>query len=408
MRFAPRLFAVENLKDTVKKAAQTDTPSGPPATAPTPRRRRWQRAALAIVILLSLLVVLRAALPTAMRWYVNRQIDQSPLYDGAIGDVDLHLWRGAYSIEEIRLNKTTGNLPVPLFAAKRVDFSLQWNALARGRLVGRMLLEQPQINFVDARDESRAQTGVGGPWLEIIRDLFPFKINSAVCRDGAIHFRAIDTDPPVDVYLGSVQGRIENLTNINDALTPLSATVSARALAMDHAKVEYEMKLNPFSYRPTFQLAVRMLGLDVAKINALARAYGNFSFEAGWFDLVIEADAKEGGIEGYVKPLFRNVEVVNVAKDASQGNLPQLFWEALVGAATEIFKNQRRDQFGTRIRFHGDVRNPRTNLLEVIGNVLRNAFVRAYLPRLRHVAPDINELQFDPGEISDEPVLSQD
>jgi hypothetical protein len=404
MSFAPRLSAVDQRTDTAKKPEQADTSSQPAATGTRPRRR-WRRTLVALLLVIGLLVMIRAAMPMAVRWYVNRQIDQSPMYDGAIGDVDLHLWRGAYSIAEIRLNKTTGNVPVPFFAARRVDFSLQWNALAHGKLVGRMLLERPQLNFVDAEEASRSQTGAGGPWLRIIRDLFPFKINSAVVREGVVHFRALDTEPPVDVYLSQVNGRIENLTNIDDRLAPLAATVSADALAMDQAKVEYEMKFNPFSYRPTFQLAVRMLGLDVSKVNSLALAYGNFSFEAGWFDLVIEADAKEGGIEGYVKPLFRNVEVLDLRKDAAQQSLPELFWEALVGVSTEVLKNQRRDQFGTRITFHGDLRNPKSNLLEVIGNVLRNAFIRAYLPRLRYVAPDISELQFEPGRITDEPII---
>jgi hypothetical protein len=101
------------------------------------------------------------------------------------------------------------------------------------------------------------------------------------------------------------------------------------------------------------------------------------------------------------------VKIVQIQKDASQDHLLQLCWEAIVGTTTEVFKNQRRDQFGTKIRFHGDLRNPRINLLEVIGNVMRNAFVRAYLPRLRRVAPDIGEMQFEPGSITDEPIAVQ-
>ena len=49
------------------------------------------------------------------------------------------------------------------------------------------------------------------------------------------------------------------------------ATVKANALALDHAKFQYEMKLDPFSYHPTFQMAARLIGLDVTKLNQLAR-----------------------------------------------------------------------------------------------------------------------------------------
>ena len=161
------------------------------------------------------------------------------------------------------------------------------------------------------------------------------------------------------------------------------------------------MKLDPFSYRPTFQVAVRLIGLDVTKTNELTRAYGAFDFERGWFDLVVELDAKEGRLEGYVKPLFRNLTVLSLRQDIKEDNIIELFWEALVGVATEILENQPRDQFGTVIPFKGDVSTPQTNILEIIGNVLRNAFVRAYLPRLHGEATQVEGLQFGPGKVSD-------
>ena len=340
-------------------------------------------------------------MPSVLQWYVNRTIDQTPLYDGEIGDIDVQLWRGAYSIREVRIVKTTGNVPVQLFAARRVDFSLEWEALLKRKLVGRMSIEAPELNFVDGEDSGEDQTGAGGPWLEIIQDLFPFKINRCDVKDGSIHFRAFGTDPPVDVFLSRVNASIENLTNIYDEVTPLVATVKANAVAMDHAKFEYEMRLDPFSYRPTFQLAVRLLGLDVTKLNDLTRAYGAFDFERGWFDLVVELNATEGRLEGYVKPLFRNLAIFSAKRDLREDDVMRAFWEALVGAAAEILKNQRRDQVGTVIPLRGQVDRPSGDMLATVGNVLYNAFVRAYLPRLEGAAPDLDGLQFGPGEVTD-------
>src|SRR5207248_3276293 len=158
--------------------------------------------------------------------------------------------------------------------------------------------------FVDASDPSQSQTGENGPWLKIIDDLFPFDINSTIIHNGSIHFRTFEAQQPVDVYLSHLEATVDDLSNIHRRTTPLVSTVKAEGLAMDQAKFQFNMKLDPFSYRPTFQMAVRLLGLDVTKINLLTRAYGAFDFEGGWFDLVIEVDAKEGLLEGYVKPMF--------------------------------------------------------------------------------------------------------
>lgn len=364
----------------------------------SPARRkhhRWRAVGVILLILVVVLGVGRVMLPWYVRDYVNRTLDRNTMYSGKVGKVHVHLIRGAYSIDEVRISKTTGNVPVPFFSAKRLDFAIQWNALFHRKIVGRLLMEQPEINFVDAPSEEESQSGTGAPWLQMIRDLFPFKINRAEIQDGSVHFRAYKTAKPLDVYLSEVNGSIENLSNIRDEINPLVATVQASAKAMDQANLELKMTLDPFSYRPTFHLALRLLGLDVTKINDLALAYGKFDFKRGWFDLVIEADSKEGQMAGYVKPLFRNLKVFSLSQDIKQDNALEFFWQALLGAVTSIFKNWHRDQFGTLIPFSADESTATTaDMLATIGNVLRNAFVRAYLPRLQNGQESVEGLQF--------------
>ena len=371
------------------------------SSRPRKPHRGWRRFGMVVLALVVLAAVARAMMPWAVRDYVNRTLDRNPLYAGNIGPVQIHLWRGAYSIQDVRISKTTGNVPVPFFASKRVDFAIQWNALFHHKIVGRVLMQQPEMNFVDAPAEGEVQTGAGAPWLQMIRDLFPFRINSAVVTNGSIHFRAYRGDKPVDVYLSEVQASIDNLSNIRDETKPLVSTVQASALVMDQAKFEYKMTLNPFSYRPTFHMATRLIGLDVTKLNDLALTYGKFDFKRGWFDLVLETDAREGQLTGYAKPLFRDLKVFSLTEDIKEDNVLQFFWQALVGASTSILKNQSRDQFGTLIPFSSDLSGATTtDILATVGNILRNAFVRAYLPRLESGQESVEGLQFEPPELT--------
>jgi hypothetical protein len=333
-------------------------------------------------VILALVGVARALLPSQVRRYVNRTFDRNLLYEGRIGHVEIHLCRGAYSIHDIKISQRTGNVPVPLLAARRIDFSIEWKALIHGRVVGKFVMQEPELNFVAGSGESEAQTGAGGPWLQMIRDLFPFKINSALIQEGSVHFRAFQSQKPVDVYLTHVNASIDDLSNVEDQTNPLVTKVRASAVAMDQAKLECKMTLDPFSYRPTFHMAVRLLGLDVTKLNDLALSYGKFDFKRGWFDLVIEADSREGQITGYVKPLFRNLKVFSLSEDISEDNVLQFFWQALMGGLTTALKNFPRDQFGTLIPFTADTSGTTTDTLATVGNILRNAFVRAYLPSL--------------------------
>jgi hypothetical protein len=355
-----------------------------------------------VLVLVALLGIGRAFLPWGVRNYVNRTLDRNPLYSGTIGQVHIQLLRGAYSIQDVRISKTTGNVPVPFFSARRVNFAIQWNALLHRKLVGQVRMEEAELNFVDAPSEGETQTGGGAPWLQMIKDLFPFKINSAVIKDSSIHFRAYKTEKPVDVYLSHLDATIDNLTNIRDDVTPLVSTVQAKALLMDQAKLDYKMTLDPFSYKPTFHMAMRLLGLDVTKINDLALAYGKFDFKRGWFDLVIETDSKEGQVTGYVKPLFRNLKVFSLKQDIKEDNVLQFFWQALVGGVTSLFKNHSRDQFGTLIPFTANASGATsTDILATVGNILRNAFVRAYLPRLENGQEAVDGLNFEPPDFTD-------
>ena len=378
-------------KDSAAVDAPTAGATGASAS-PKPRRRGIFLKVLGglLTVLLVALIVGRLYLPTAIEWYVNRALQQNPMFRGKIDGVHVALYRGAYAIDNVRFIKLTGQVPVPLFRCDRLDLAIEWSALLHGRVVGKVRIDRPEINFVDAvpdkgqkgGDDPGDQTGGGGPWLQILSDLFPFKINHVDVVDGSVHFRTYQDKTPVDVYLADLQASVDNLTNVQDSTNPLATTIQATALAMDQAKFQLNVKVDPFSYRPTFHLTTRLLNLDVTKLNALTRTYGSFDFEGGWLDLVIDVDAREGQLFGYVKPLFRRL-VIFSGQDLKEDNPLDFFWEALVGGTEFVLKNQGRDQFGTVIPFKGDVSKPAPGILNTIGNVLRNAFIRAYLPRLQ-------------------------
>jgi hypothetical protein len=170
---------------------------------------------------------------------------------------------------------------------------------------------------------------------------------------------------------------------------------------MDQAEFTFSMKLDPHSYRPTFHLVTQVLGLDVTKLNDLATTYGRFDFQGGWLDFVLEADAKEGRLTGYAKPLFRHLQVFDLEEDTQSGNPLQIFWEALLGVATTLLSNPERDQFGTLIPFRGDLTaSTTTDLLATLVNILHNAFVRAFLPRPEGEG-GFDFLQFQTPELTD-------
>ena len=100
------------------------------------RRSRSRSTAIALAIGVGALIVLRALLPIAIQRYVNRVLDRNEHYEGYIGEVDVALFRGAYTIEGLEIRKRNGRVPVPLLACEQIDLSIEWRALLDGALVG--------------------------------------------------------------------------------------------------------------------------------------------------------------------------------------------------------------------------------------------------------------------------------
>src|SRR6185295_3446674 len=120
---------MKHLRDTIHSPEATISGPKPNGAGNPARRRHWRRFGLCMLVLIVFGGVGRAMLPWIVRDYVNQTLDRNPLYAGNIGEVQIHLWRGAYSIQDVRISKTTGNVPVPFFAAKHVDFAIEWKPL---------------------------------------------------------------------------------------------------------------------------------------------------------------------------------------------------------------------------------------------------------------------------------------
>jgi hypothetical protein len=299
-----------------------------------------------------------------------------------VGDVDLSLWRGAYSIDAVEIDKRGGKLPVPFFKAKTVDFSVEWKALFDGAWVGEVVFEQPELNFVSGPSAARRQSGRGGDWRQLVEDLHPMKINRVEVIDGTIHFRNFSREPRVDVYLRDVDLVATNLTNSLDLSENRVAHVRMTATPMNAGELQLRTDFDPFAKHPSFDLDLELAGADLTQWNSFLRAYLGVDVESGKFSIYSELAADDGRFEGYLKPFFKDIDVLRLPEEAKEQSWLASLWEAVVGATAEVFEDQTHDRVATRIPIRGTVENPDASFWTTLGNVVRNAFLDAFQPTL--------------------------
>lgn len=337
-----------------------------------------------VAVLAVLLIILHLMLPYLLRNFLNDKLADMGDYRGHIEDVDMTWWTGSYRIKDLVITKRDGEVGVRFVAVPIMDIAIRMRALWKeGVLVGVVALRDPVLNFVDGESEQQRQNGGGVDWRGQLEGMVPVRLNEVIVTNGTMSFRNFTSDPPVNIHAGEIQLRLRNLTNAPDEQGKRSANMEGTASFLDHAPMEASANFDPLGRVDNADLRLRMLGLDLTRINDFASAYGKFDFHAGEGDLTMEFEVRERQLDGYVKPLLRNVEVFDMDQDIrneDKGFFRGL-WEAVVHGGEKVLQNQRKDQFATRIELTGSLDNAEMSTFQAFIAILRNAFVEAFTPR---------------------------
>ena len=347
-------------------------------------KSRYCLPLLIVLALAALLIVLHLALPSLVRNYLNEKMADMGDYRGQVADVDLAWWRGAYSLEGLLIEKKSDQVQAPLLDAPLIDIAISWNDLWRHQaIVAVVEFTEPELNFIDGSDEDDSQSGDGVDWRDQLDALLPITLNAIRVSNGQLSFRNFTTDPPVHVYASAVNASLYNLTNVDDAQGERVATFEGTARLFDQAPMEARAQFDPFTDWEDFEVSLRMTGVDLTKLNDFSNAYGRFDFAKGTGDLVLEVEANDSQLDGYIKPLLRDVEVFNFRQDveAEDKGFFRGLWEAVVGGTEEVLQNQRKDQFATRVELSGSTRSTDVSPFQAFIEILRNAFVQAFSAR---------------------------
>jgi len=343
------------------------------------RRLFRNRKVNIFLIILAVLIIIRLVLPYIVLHYANKTLANMEGYYGHINDIDIALYRGAYQIKDIYLNKREGNTgkQTDFFKSKNIDLSVHWKALLHGRLVGELAFDAPRLIFTEDKVELKDVKKDSSDFRKVLKDFMPLKINRFTVNNGELDYADLKATPAVGVALKQIQLLAENLTNAADSAKLLPSTVTASATAYS-GQLQLDMKLNPLAKAATFDLNADLKNVNLVELNGFLKAYGNFDVHRGNFGLYSELAAKDGAFKGYVKPIIKGLDVVG-PEDKKDGFFHKV-WESVVGAVGVVFRNQPKDQLATRIKLEGDFKDPDTNTLDAIFEVLRNAFIQALMP----------------------------
>ena len=343
--------------------------------------RRRDKILLTVGVTLTILIAIRAVLPSAIERFINRQLAAIEGYDGRVEDVDLGIWRGAAAVEGVRIVRTTDERNnEPFFDCDRINVSIEWKSLMAGSLVAEGDVVRPVLNLVQAKDKEEQQLGTETKWPTFLADYYPFDINTFRVHDGTVRLRTPQIPAEQALVAQNVQAVLSNLTNVVDSEKESFARFEVQATVLDDAPLRINGSLNPLAQQPTFDVNLQLESVALKELNPWLREYAKADAQAGTFQLYMEIAAADGAFQGYAKPLMQDVDIYG--SEEQNDSLLRKAWEGIVEFATNIVENEDEDQVGARVPFSGTIQDPDTNIWQTIASVLRNAFVSAFAQSL--------------------------
>jgi len=236
-----------------------------------------------------------------------------------------------------------------------------------------------RLDYTHTTATAPAEKARGKEVAKVAKDqqpAMPVEIERLRLVDGNLGLITPAKDRRVRVY---VSGADLDVTNLSSGFRQGPAKARLSGHFNGSGAVHGTATFRPTRSGPDFDLAIQVEGASLPSINDLLRAYGKFDVAQGTFSVYSEVKVHGGRIDGYVKPLFKDVKVYDPKQDQKKPVLRKLY-EKVVGGVSHLLENHPRDQVATVADISGPISDPNTSTWEIVVRLVSNAFVKAILP----------------------------
>jgi hypothetical protein len=216
-----------------------------------------------------------------------------------------------------------------------------------------------------------------------------YRVRHMLIDDGTLGIVNGVEHPPYRLYFSNADFELSNVSSrVEDG--PAKATL--RGAFMGSGSVDGSAAFHPQGKDANFEGKLSIENTQLESLNGLLRTQGKFDVVGGTFSLYSEVKVQGGYIDGYVKPLFRDVNVYDAEQDKGK-NVFRKMYEGIVGGVAKLLEN-RRDEVVTVVSLKGPVDDTHSSTFQVVVGLVRNAFVQAILPGFERELEGLDPLKY--------------
>ncbi len=320
------------------------------------------------------LIIARLLLPYYVKKYVNEVLADIPGYYGQVEDIDISLFRGAYVIDNLYLNKIDAGSQVPFLDFEKTDISIEWKSLFKGKIVSEIIMTRPKITYVfEDQEKEKTDDPDFNDWTKALTDLVPIDINRLQINNGKAAFVQLSADPNIDLHFNQIDLEAQNLRNVIRKDQKLPSVLSAKAVSIGKGEVSLEGKLDLIKTIPDMDLSFSLENADATSLNDFTNHYAGIDFKNGSYNIYSEVAIADGFLKGYIKPMLVDAELIG----KEDGFLDTL-WEGFVGFFKFVLKNHKNNTLATKVPLEGDLNAVQSDIWATIFNIFENAWIQAF------------------------------
>jgi hypothetical protein len=236
-----------------------------------------------------------------------------------------------------------------------------------------------RVDYIHSAATAEAEEERGEKVAEAVKDDTPqtlVRIDRISLDDSVVGLVDRAHENPYRVYLDQVD---LDVTNFSSGFRegPVKAKLTSKLMGTGTVRASGTFR-EP-SKGTDFDIDIAVENASLPAMNEVLRSYGKLDVVKGTFSVYSEIKIANGRIDGYVKPLYTDVDVYDREQDKKKPILKKLY-EKVVGGLSHILENQPRDEVATVVDISGPLENPNSSVWEIVGGLLRNAFIKAILP----------------------------
>jgi hypothetical protein len=194
--------------------------------------------------------------------------------------------------------------------------------------------------------------------------------------------------PPYRLFMSDVSLK---LTNLSNQANQGRSEFHAQGAFMGSGKTMLSGGFLPTAKPANFAIQLRLEDAKLTDLNKFLLAHTGVDVADGLFSVYTELTVKGGRVQGYLKPLVKNLRVFDKQKDRAKPLGKRVEIHVVQWLAT-LFKNRSSKQVATITRISGSTSDPKLSEWEAIRKLLGNGLFRAILPgfldKRKDVKPD--------------------